>query len=184
MPCFTLIPPHAEHPIHGHFWVPIDDEHCWVWTFDYHPLRDLTAQERQAMQDGFGLHVKLIAGTYLPVANKDNDYLMDRAAQKARVHYSGIESIGMQDASLQESMGAIQDRTKENLVTSDNFIVMLRHRLRDAAKALQQGAMPPGCDPASHHVRSATLVLPAGVPVLEQVRDSIRVQQGVAPVTV
>jgi phthalate 4,5-dioxygenase oxygenase subunit len=183
MPCFTLIPPHAEHPIHGHFWVPIDDEHCWVWTFDYHPLRQLTDQEVQAMNDGFGLHVKLIDGSYLPLANKSNDYLMDRAAQKAGVSYSGIDSIGMQDASLQESMGPIQDRSKEHLVSSDNFILVLRHRLRDAAKALQQGGLPPGRDPASHHVRSATLVLPSGVAVLDTVKDGIKVQQGVAPVT-
>ncbi len=183
MPCFTLIPPHAEHPVHGHFWVPIDDENCWVWTFDYHPLRELTGQERQAMQDGYGLHVKLTPGTYFPVANKSNDYLMDRAGQKAGTTYSGIESVGMQDASLQESMGAIQDRSKENLVSSDNFIIMVRQRLRDAAKALQQGTAPPGRDPATHHVRSATLMLPYDVAVMDAVKDLIKVQEGVAYVT-
>ena len=26
MPCFTVIPPRGDHPIHGHFWIPIDDE--------------------------------------------------------------------------------------------------------------------------------------------------------------
>ena len=42
----------------------------------------------------------------------------------------------MQDASLQESMGPIVDRTKENLVSTDNGIIMARHRLMRAAKAL------------------------------------------------
>src|SRR5262249_8503304 len=28
MPCFTMIPPRGDHPIHGHFWIPIDDENC------------------------------------------------------------------------------------------------------------------------------------------------------------
>ena len=35
MPCFTMIPPRGDHPVHGHFWVPIDDENCWAWSFDY-----------------------------------------------------------------------------------------------------------------------------------------------------
>src|SRR5581483_2161061 len=37
MPFFTVIPPRGDHPIHGHFWVPIDDENCWAWSYDYHP---------------------------------------------------------------------------------------------------------------------------------------------------
>src|SRR5215813_2757420 len=32
MPCFTMIPPRGDHPIHGHFWIPIDDENCWAWS--------------------------------------------------------------------------------------------------------------------------------------------------------
>ncbi|HYN00029.1 MAG TPA: Rieske 2Fe-2S domain-containing protein, partial [Aestuariivirgaceae bacterium] len=26
MPCFTMVPPRGDHPVHGHFWIPIDDE--------------------------------------------------------------------------------------------------------------------------------------------------------------
>ncbi len=43
MPSFTMIPPRGNHPVHGHFWIPIDDENCWAWSFDYHPTRALTA---------------------------------------------------------------------------------------------------------------------------------------------
>src|SRR5487761_255802 len=64
MPNFTMVPPRADHPLHGHFWIPIDDENCWVYTFDYQPVRDLTQAERQAMIDGFGVHSKNIPGTY------------------------------------------------------------------------------------------------------------------------
>ncbi len=42
MPSFTMIPPRGDHPIHGHFWIPIDDENCWAWTYDFHPTRALT----------------------------------------------------------------------------------------------------------------------------------------------
>ena len=82
LPSFTQIAPRGGHTVHGHFWIPIDDENCWTWSYDFHPTRDLTALERQAMQDGKGIHVKYTPGTYRPLANKDNDYLMDRAAQK------------------------------------------------------------------------------------------------------
>ena len=39
------------------------------------------------MRDGKGVHCKYVPGTYRPLANKDNDYLMDRAAQKAGKTY-------------------------------------------------------------------------------------------------
>jgi phthalate 4,5-dioxygenase oxygenase subunit len=179
MPCFTAIPPRGDHPIHGHFWVPIDDETCWSWSYDYHPTRDLSAAEVQAMDDGYGIHVKLIPGSFIPVQNKDNDYLMDRAAQKARVSYSGISGIAIQDSSLQESMGPIADRTRENLVSTDNGIIMARHRLRKAVQAMQNGVAPPGLDAASHRVRSAALVLPPGVAFKDAARDALIAREGV-----
>ena len=93
MPSFTMVPPRGDHPVHGHFWVPIDDENCWVYTFDYHPARALTATELQAMKDGHGVHSENIPGTYRPLANKDNDYLMDREAQRRGETFSGVEGI-------------------------------------------------------------------------------------------
>jgi phthalate 4,5-dioxygenase len=185
MPCFTMIPPRGNHPVHGHFWIPIDDENCWAWSFDYHPVRALTPEERRAMQDGKGIHVRYVPGTYRPLANKDNDYLIDRAAQKAGLTYSGVEGIAMQDASLQESMGPIVDRTKENLVSTDNGIIMARHRLRKAAIALQEkGTPPPGVDPAHHRVRSAAVVLPPDAAFKDACKEELKVRPGVAPASV
>ncbi|MHB8812514.1 MAG: Rieske 2Fe-2S domain-containing protein [Steroidobacteraceae bacterium] len=179
MPCFTMVPPRGDHPVHGHFWIPSDDEHCWAWTFDYHPVRALTAAERQAMRDGRGVHVATIPGTYLPRANRGNDYLMDRAAQKQGLAYSGIEGIGMQDASLQESMGPIADRTRENLTSTDNGIVMARMRLLKAARALaEKGETPPGVDPAHHRVRSAAVILAPDEPFSQAARDALTVRAG------
>ena len=156
MPAFTMIPPRADHPVHGHFWIPIDDDNCWAWSFDYRVTKPLTPEQVAAMRDGWGIHVKYVPGTFRPLANKDNDYLMDRAAQKAGKTFSGVEGIAMQDASLQESMGPIVDRTKENLVSTDNGIIMARHRLLRATKALiDKGVTPPGVDPAHQRVRSA-----------------------------
>ncbi|HWZ48160.1 MAG TPA: aromatic ring-hydroxylating dioxygenase subunit alpha [Herbaspirillum sp.] len=178
MPCFTAIPPRGDHPIHGHFWIPIDDEHCWSWSYDYHPARDLSATEVKAMEDGHGIHVKLIPGTFIPVQNSSNDYLMDRAAQKAKISFSGISGIAIQDSSLQESMGPIADRSKENLVSTDNGIIMARHRLRKAVQAMQKGIAPPGLDPVTHRVRSASLVLPPDVAFKDAAKDALIAYEG------
>ncbi|MDE8343743.1 MAG: hypothetical protein POG24_07980, partial [Acidocella sp.] len=74
--------------------------------------------------------------------------------------YSGIEGIAIQDGSLQESMGPVVDRTKENLTTCDNGIIMARLKLIRAAKALRdKGTLPPGRLPEAQHVRSAAILL-------------------------
>lgn len=180
MPSFTMVPPRGDHPVHGHFWVPIDEENCWVFTYDYHPTRPLTEAEVQAMKDGHGVHSENIPGTYIPVRNKSNDYLMDREAQKRGETYSGVTGIALQDASLQESMGPIVDRTKERLVTTDIGIVKARAKLRHAANELaENGTMPPGVDPKHHRVRSASVVLPKDQAFIEALKVELTVQPGV-----
>lgn len=184
MPWHTLIPPRAGHPIGGHAWVPIDDEHCWAWSINYHPSRALTPAEVQAMKDGKGIHVKYVPGTFLPLANKSNDYLMDRNTQKLGLNYSGIEGIAMQDASLQESAGAIQDRTRENLCSTDNGILLMRRLLLKAGKANREGKPVPGLAPDSQHVRSCSIELPRNVKFNEGARDGLFRALDTEPVTV
>src|SRR5687767_11783577 len=185
MPSFTMIAPRGNHSVHGHFWIPIDDENCWTWSFDYHPTRALTDAEVAAMRAGKGVHAKVIPGTFRPVANKDNDYLMDRAAQKAGRTYSGIEGFAMQDQSLQESMGPIVDRTKETLVATDSGIIMARQRLLRAVKALvDDDVTPPGVDPVHQRIRSAAIVLPPDQPYKDGAREVMIAQPGVAPASV
>jgi hypothetical protein len=91
----------------------------------------------------------------------------------------------MQDASLQESMGPIQDRTKENLVSTDNGIIMARHRLIKAAKELAaKGTLPPGRDVAHQKVRSVAVVLPSGTPFKEGAGEALKAREGVAQTSV
>ena len=180
MPCYTAVPPRGDYPMHGHFWVPIDDNTCWAWSFDYHPVRALTEAEVGHMRAGKGVHVKYIPGTYMLLANKDNDYLMDRAAQKAGATYSGIEGIGAQDASLQESMGPVVDRTKENLVGCDNGIIMARHKLMRAAKALRdKGELPPARTPGQQAVRATAILLKREVHFRDGAREALKAKKGV-----
>jgi hypothetical protein len=183
MPSFTLIPPRGDHPIGGHSWVPMDDENCWAWSTNHHATRPLTLEERNALEAGKGIHVPLLSGSFRPVANKDNDYLMDRRAQKDGRSFSGIEGFAMQDASVQESMGPIQDRTNENLVPTDQGIIMARRRLIKAAEELKS-RQPPGLDPAHQRVRSVSIVLPKGVPFAEAAEDALQPEPGSAHATV
>ena len=185
MPSFTMVPPRGDHPVHGHFWVPIDDENCWVYTFDYHPTRALTDEERENMKAGHGVHSRNIPGTYRPMENRDVDYLIDREAQRRGEAFSGVRGIAQQDASLQESMGPIVDRTKERLVSSDTGIIKCRQKLRKAVEALRDhDAAPPGVDPAHHRVRSAAIVLPNEVDFIEASRDALTAKPGMAHTTV
>ena len=184
MPSYTIIPPRGTHSVHGHFWIPIDDENCWAWSFDYHPTRALTETELTAMRAGKGIHAK-VDGNYRPLANKDNDYLMDRTAQKAGKTYSGIEGFAMQDASLQESMGPVVDRTKETLVSTDSGIIMARQKLLRAIKAFtEQGVVPPGVSLEHQRVRSAAVVLPPDQPFKDAAREALIAHPGVAPASV
>jgi hypothetical protein len=82
-------------------------------------------------------------------------------------------------------MGPICDRTKENLVSTDNGIIMARHRLMRAARALaEKGVTPPGVDPAHHRVRSVSLVLPPDQAFKDAAREALTSRPGVAQTTV
>ena len=181
MPNVTMIPPRGDYPAGGHFWVPIDDENCWIWNWDYHSVRALTNAEVTAMKNGASRHVLYEPGTWRARANKDNDYLIDRAAQKAGITYSGIAGFAMQDSGIQELMGPIVDRTKENLVSCDNGIIMARHRLMRAAKALvEKGETPPGVEVAHQRVRAAAVVLPAEAAFKDAAKEEMKVRPGLS----
>jgi phthalate 4,5-dioxygenase oxygenase subunit len=184
-PSFTAPAPRGDHPAYGHFWIPMDDENCWTWSYNYHPTRKLTVDEVLNMRAGKGIHAELIPGSFRPVANRDNDYFMDRQAQKDGRSFSGVPGFAIQDAAIQESQGAISDRSKEHLVSSDKFIAAARTRLLNAVKALQKdGTPPPGVDPVTHRVRSASMVLPVDTPFMEAAEDALKVREGVPLETV
>ena len=95
------------------------------------------------MQEGKGIHCPYVPGTFRPLANKDNDYLIDRRAQQEKRAYSGVFGIAMQDASL----------------PTDRAIVMARRMLYEAALAMQDGAEPPALDAGAQRVRAAGMLL-------------------------
>ena len=84
-------------------------------------------------------------GRWRPVARWENDYEIDRDAQRQNIIYSGIKMVFMQDQAVTESMGGMTDHAFEHLVSSDQMIARTRRRVLKAALSLQdEGKLPPG----------------------------------------
>ena len=160
-PWSTLIAPFGDHALGGHIWVPIDDHSCWAWSINWQPDRPLSQEELGAMKAGMGIHVEYEApGSFVPAANRENGYQMDRVAQKEHRAYSGVFGFSAQDYSLQESMGSIQNHEAERLLPTDKAIVMARRMLHEAALGLEEGLVPPALDSSQQRVRPAGVLLP------------------------
>ena len=150
----------------GNTWVPVDDHSCWIFCFAYHPDRPLTEEERSRLAAGFGIFAA-VDDSYVPIRNRDNDYLIDREVQRSS-NFTGITGISEQDAAIADSQGLIADRTRELLGQTDLGIVRFRRMLLDAAKALASGEEPHGVlDPDAYRVRSGDAMAAAHTPLTE-----------------
>jgi nitrite reductase/ring-hydroxylating ferredoxin subunit len=147
----------------GYTWVPIDDEACWIYTYAWHPERPLSAEERARFEKGgYGQFAELGPG-YVPLRNRDNDYLIDREEQKHR-SFTGVRGIAEQDAMAQDSQGLIADRSRENLSATDVGVVRFRRYMLEAVKALRDGREPDAPRrPAAYRVRAGGAVAPSSL---------------------
>jgi phthalate 4,5-dioxygenase len=122
--------------------VPIDDLHHWKYTFVYSSKaalqKELVDRERSELAPGYRL-----------LRNEANRYMQDRDTMRSET-YAGMGS-GFQahDAFATASQGAVQDRTEENLVSSDKAILAARKLLEKAIRDVQAGRQPP------HVIRTA-----------------------------
>jgi phthalate 4,5-dioxygenase oxygenase subunit len=140
MPFYTMPPRNPG----GHAFVPIDDGHCWVWTFGCRLDRPYAVDEILGMKRGtvsgpFGAEVD---DNYFPLHNKSNDFLVDREVQRT-YNFTGIVGTGNQDMAAQVCMGPVTDRTKEHLGVTDVGIIEMRRLLLNSAKDLCEGREPP-----------------------------------------
>ena len=144
----------------------MDDITTLVWALRWHPSRPLT-DDGTIPGRGFSGPGEYLpptteaAGTWRMKANASNDYLIDYEAQRTK-RFSGVPTIALQDQAMTCSMGAVSDRTKEHLGTTDAAIIKARKCLINAAEALRDhGVTPPGVDnPGLFRVRSASVILP------------------------
>jgi phthalate 4,5-dioxygenase len=141
--------------IDGHMWIPIDDNHTWVYNFMYShdPARPLPPDQAHNAETRLG-RGDWLNKNYISKLNRSNDYGIDRQLQKAS-SMTGIQGINTQDFALQEGMGAVVDRTKEHLGTTDRAIITLRQILLESIDAEQSGKPLRASDPATYrNVRS------------------------------
>ena len=126
----------------GHMWVPLDDNHCMVYNWEYSPSG--TGMEDQKL-------VARILGTgpgdqtsdFKKVRSFENDYMIDREAQK-KWTFTGIYGVNTQDHAVQESMGPIVDRSIEHLGPADKAIIGTRRQLLESVRAVEGGGDPVG----------------------------------------
>src|SRR5471030_1831349 len=74
--------------------------------------------------------------------NKSNDYGFDPHEQATQTYTGMGADINVYDQWPVESMGAIQDRTREHLGTADKAIIAYRRLLRQEIEKAASGAKP------------------------------------------
>jgi nitrite reductase/ring-hydroxylating ferredoxin subunit len=169
MPCTQLRPevpnPDGSHRAYGpgHIWVPMDDQTCMVWNFQYSYGEDgLTEEDRLEAGTGNGPDI-VDETTFRSRLNAANSYLIDRQVQKTET-YTGIDGINTQDRAIQESMGPIVDRSQEYLGPADRAIIATRRLLLEAIKTVERGGNPPGTGTSYYTARAVQRNVPEGVP--------------------
>ena len=174
----------TEGSFNGKAWVPMDDERTLILEWQYRPGKAWEDGERANLAKvrnpwGFLPPTAEAGGAWRFRANRDNDYFLDRTLEKDRLSL-GVLSNPLQDTAVQESMGAIVDRTKEHLGPADVMIIRVRKRLLAAARALRNNsAMPPGVDsPELYSVRPVGAILPKGADWHAATEDRRQVVKG------
>jgi phthalate 4,5-dioxygenase oxygenase subunit len=191
LPHWVTTGPYGENPNrHMRAWVPIDDDSVLMFTVAFNPLLPLSEQAVSKLRAGAGAGfvgegnflppTSAAYGAWMPKAELENDFLMDRELQKT-AYFSGIQQFWAQDAALQESMGRTTDRTAEHLLQSDIGLVRVRRRLLQALKESGRDAgTPPAVDtPEAYQVRGAALLIPAGSSWVDETENHRKVIPGV-----
>jgi phthalate 4,5-dioxygenase len=119
--------------------VPVDDTRTYWWSFFTSfgaPLdKETMRQQRLA-------HMTL--PDYVPKHGRHDGWNFNPEEQRTRTYLGmGEEDINLHDQWAVESMGAIQDRTREHLGTSDKVIMANRRLLLKAIETVQAGGTPP-----------------------------------------
>jgi phthalate 4,5-dioxygenase len=181
LPFYTSIPGTAAMGS-AKIWVPLDDEHTMIWEPSWSLTgAELSAEDRAGRSGrvparGFAPHTSDPLSRWNFAEDRSNDYGIDRQRQKT-VNYTGLDSSNpLQDGAIQETMGAILDRTIEHLGSTDAMIIRVRRRLLEVVRAHRDDAeMPPGIDqPELYRRRGVQLTLPQGANWLESTEQMVR----------
>lgn len=131
-----VIPMSAEMTI-TQWHVPIDDENCYwyaIFTSYGEPVDKKKMREQR-------LELYELPD-YVSRKNKSNDYGFDPHEQETETYTGMGADINVHDQWAVESMGKIQDRTREHLGTSDKAIIQYRRMLRQEIDKAANGGNP------------------------------------------
>ena len=119
--------------------LPVDDTHTYWFTFftSFDTPLDGETMRAQRLE-----HITL--PDYIPKHGRHDDWLFDPAEQRSRTFLGmGEEDINRHDQWAVESMGGVQDRTREHLGSSDKVIMANRRLLLQAIETVRSGGTPP-----------------------------------------
>jgi phenylpropionate dioxygenase-like ring-hydroxylating dioxygenase large terminal subunit len=160
----------TEH-LHNRAWVPMDDNHTMFVSLVWRRHPPSLGPDRQGRtMPGFKRAFDYLPNTtdwygrWRLRGRPENDWLIDREAQRFGGNYTGIEGIHAQDQAVTESMGPVTDHLFEHLAPSDRMIMATRRRLLEVARDLaERGTVPPGVDQPEimYPVRSGDFVTDA-----------------------
>ena len=136
----TFVIPLSETMTITQMHVPVDDTHTYwysVFTSFEGPV-DKAAMRNQRLQ-------AIDLPDYTPKSGRHNQWGFDPEEQITRTYLGmGENDINVHDQWACESMGPIQDRTREHLGTSDKAIMANRRTLLQAIDDVALGKLPPG----------------------------------------
>ena len=118
--------------------VPVDDTHCY-WYAIFTSFTGPVDKEQMRAQRLQTIELPL----YTSRKNKRNEYGYSVEEQLTQTYTGMGQDINVHDQWACESMGAIQDRTREHLGTTDKGIMLYRRMLVKAIEAAQAGQPVP-----------------------------------------
>lgn len=135
----TFVIPLSETVTITQMHVPVDDTHTYWYTFFTSFAGPL---DKETMRQQRLAHMTL--PDYVPIHGRHDHWNFNPEEQRTRTYLGmGEEDINLHDQWAVESMGAIADRTREHLGTSDKVIMANRRLLLKAITTVQQGGTPP-----------------------------------------
>jgi hypothetical protein len=136
----TFVIPLSETMTITQFHVPVDDTHTYWYSFFTSFDAPLDKEAMRAQRQQF---IRL--PDYVPVSGRHNHWGFNPEEQMQTTYLGmGEEDINVHDQWAVESMGPIQDRTREHLGTSDKVIGFNRRMLMAAIESVQAGGQAPG----------------------------------------
>lgn len=131
---------------------PVDDEHSIQYFIRYNIGKPIRHDDWRALDN---------PDAFAPVqGNVRNAWRQDREAMKDG-NFSGFNNLQLEDFVVQTSMGAIADRTQEQLCNGDQVIVRARRMYLQLAREFREGKVLDAVPSNLRHVRSWSFITSA-----------------------